>query len=55
MYLKKYPKLAIVPWSLGVIVFLLMPSLTNLVSTMVVVLAVIAMGVAVALARKGRV
>lgn len=52
-YVRKYPKVAVVPWLLAAVLFFMLPSLTSLVSIMVVVLAVIAMGIALLLYRKG--
>ena len=55
VYVKKYPKIAIVPWVLAVMLFLLMPSLTSMVSIMVVVLAVIAMVSGHVLYKRGKI
>lgn len=54
-YIRKYPKIAILPWALGAILFFCIPSLTSSVSIMVVVLAVIAMGTGLLLYKKGKV
>jgi hypothetical protein len=55
IYVKKYPKVAVIPWTLAVILFLVMPSLTSMVSIMVVVLAVIAMAIGHILYKKGKI
>lgn len=55
VYVKKYPKIAIVPWVLAAMLFLLMPSLTSMVSIMVVVLAVIAMVSGHVLYKRGKI
>ena len=52
-YVRKYPRVAVLPWTLAVILFFFLPSLTNLVSIMVVVLAVVAMGMGMLLYKKG--
>ena len=52
-YLKKYPKIAVIPWTLAAVLFFFLPSLTNLVSIMVVVLALVSMATGVFLYRKG--
>lgn len=52
-YFRKYPKVAVIPWTLGVLVFLLDPALTSMVSIMVVVLAVISMGLGLWMHKKG--
>ncbi|MEA4911771.1 MAG: hypothetical protein VB092_04035 [Oscillospiraceae bacterium] len=54
-YIKKYPQIATVPVGLAILVFLLVPTLTNSVSLMVVAFAVIAMAYAFLLYKKGRV
>ncbi|MDD6259230.1 MAG: hypothetical protein PUA69_08275 [Erysipelotrichaceae bacterium] len=52
-YAHKYPKVALIPWLCAVILFFFVPSLTNMVSIMVVVLAVLSMGIGVFLYKKG--
>jgi hypothetical protein len=52
-YVRKYPKVAVVPWLAAVLIFFFVPSLTSMVSIMVVVLALLAMGVGVLLYKKG--
>ncbi|MEA5050057.1 MAG: hypothetical protein VB021_01120 [Oscillospiraceae bacterium] len=54
-YVKKYPKIAVVPAVLAIVLFLLVPTLTNSVSLLVVLFAVIAMAYAFLLYKKGRV
>lgn len=52
-YFLKFPKVTILPLVLSILLFALVPSLTGMVSTMVVVLAVISMVWAILLYRKG--
>ncbi len=54
-YFSKYPKVTVLPVILAVVIFALVPSLTSMVSIMVVVMAAISMGWAVLLYRKGRI
>ncbi len=54
-YVKKFPKIAVLPAALAIALFLLMPSLTNMVGMMVVVFAVISMAYALLLYKKGRI
>lgn len=54
-YIRQYPKVALLPSVLAVILFFAVPKLTNLVSIMVVVLAVVSMAYAYLLYRKGRI
>lgn len=55
IYVKKYPKIAVLPWTLAIVLFLLVPSLTSMVSVMVVVLSVIAMVTGHLLYKKGKI
>ncbi|MEE3487363.1 MAG: hypothetical protein VZT48_04575 [Bulleidia sp.] len=54
-YFSKYPKVTVLPVILAVVIFALVPSLTSMVSIMVVVMAAVSMGWAVLLYRKGRI
>ncbi|MGN1388365.1 MAG: hypothetical protein ACI4WR_01845, partial [Bulleidia sp.] len=55
VYIRKYPKIAVIPWILAAVIFWLVPSLTSMVSIMVVVLAVISMAIGHLLYKKGRI
>lgn len=55
VYIRKYPKIAIIPWILAAVIFWLVPSLTSMVSIMVVVLAVISMAIGHLLYKGGKI
>ncbi len=55
VYIRKYPKIAVIPWILAAVIFWVVPSLTSMVSIMVVVLAVISMAIGHLLYKKGKI